>query len=285
MQIYNLIKEEYVKLTASENLLYHIENKIAITESVFRLESKSFDDLLSETREFYDNGFIDFYNENDKLIIEQEVEKILDEEYPSSFDMEYFKTLNSFSKRIKYCEEHLQRIGGGSSRIVYKIDDEKVLKLAKNEKGLAQNEVEIEYSGDGYMNSILANVFEYHDQNQWVEMELARKMSKGEFKKIIGISFDVYSDFIMDFYYRNNPSGFNRGGKKFPEEINDFMWENEFTRDILDYIGSYDIIPGDLGRTSTYGIVKRNGNDSIVIIDYGLSKDVFNKYYNNPRKV
>ena len=70
MQIYNLIKEEYVKLTASENLLYHIENKIAITESVFRLESKSFDDLLSEARELYDKGFIDFYNENDKFIFE-----------------------------------------------------------------------------------------------------------------------------------------------------------------------------------------------------------------------
>lgn len=70
MQIYNLIKEEYVKLTASENLLYHIENKIPITESVFRLESKSFDDLLSEARELYDNGFIDFHNEYDKFIFE-----------------------------------------------------------------------------------------------------------------------------------------------------------------------------------------------------------------------
>lgn len=71
MQIYNLIKEEYVKLTASENLLYHIENKIPITESVFRLESKSFDDLLSEARKLYDNGYIDFENQNDKFIFEK----------------------------------------------------------------------------------------------------------------------------------------------------------------------------------------------------------------------
>ena len=62
------------------------------------------------------------------------------------------------------------------------------------------------------------------------------------------------------------------------------MWENEFTKDILDYINSYDIIPGDLSKTSTYGIVKRNGQDAIVIIDYGLTKDVFNKYYNKARK-
>ena len=45
------------------------------------------------------------------------------EDYPASFSMEEFKKLTSFAKRIAYCEEHLQRISSGSSRIVYKIDD------------------------------------------------------------------------------------------------------------------------------------------------------------------
>lgn len=70
MNIYNIIKEEVINLTASENLKYHISNRIPITESVFRLESKSFDDLLFEARELYDKGFIDFINENDKYIFE-----------------------------------------------------------------------------------------------------------------------------------------------------------------------------------------------------------------------
>lgn len=58
--------------------------------------------------------------------------------YPETFNMEEFKSISRFASRIKYCETHLQRISSGSGRIVYKIDDEKVLKLAKNPKGVAQ---------------------------------------------------------------------------------------------------------------------------------------------------
>lgn len=61
-------------------------------------------------------------------------ESLLDEDYPTSFDMGHFKTLTKFAERVRYCEENLQRISSGSARIVYKIDNEKVLKLAKNEK-------------------------------------------------------------------------------------------------------------------------------------------------------
>jgi len=70
MKIYNIIKEEYVNLTASENLLYHINNNVPITESVFRLESESFDKLLHEARELYDKGYVEFNNQNDKYIFE-----------------------------------------------------------------------------------------------------------------------------------------------------------------------------------------------------------------------
>ena len=44
--------------------------------------------------------------------------------------MKVFKSLPSFAARVRYCNEKLQRISSGSARIVYKIDDEKVLKLA-----------------------------------------------------------------------------------------------------------------------------------------------------------
>ena len=89
---------------------------------------------------------------------------MLDEEYPQSFNMEEFKTLKSFNARINYCQENLKRISSGSSRIVYMIDDEKVLKLAKNNKGIAQNEVEISYGGDYTLDRIVAEVYE-SDEN------------------------------------------------------------------------------------------------------------------------
>ena len=36
---------------------------------------------------------------------------------------------------------------------------------------------------------------------------------------------------------------------------------------------------GDLSKLNTYGLVKRNGNDEIVLVDYGLTKDTFSNHY------
>ena len=199
--------------------------------------------------------------------------EILDEDYPPSFNMDNFKALGSFAARVRYCEEHLQRISSGSARIVYKIDDEKVLKLAKNSKGLAQNEVEISQGNDSYLKHILAKVFDYHSKNLWVEMELARKVTNGIFKKIVGMDFDRFVDGIH--YFGLNSKYFVDSVKALNQE----MWENEFTYEILDYIGSYKISKGDLMKKSTFGVVKRNGEDDIVIIDYGLTSDVYDSYY------
>lgn len=106
------------------------------------------------------------------------VESLLDEDYPLTFNMEHFKTLRSFNQRIQYCEQNLQRISSGTSRIVYKIDNEKVLKLAKNSKGLAQNEVEAGYSKYNDLEDLVARTFDYDEKNLWVEMELARPVRK-----------------------------------------------------------------------------------------------------------
>jgi mRNA-degrading endonuclease RelE of RelBE toxin-antitoxin system len=215
-------------------------------------------------------------------LIKEEYNNILDEDYPSSFDMDYFKKITSFNKRIEYCEEQLQRISSGSSRIVYKIDDEKVLKLARNKKGLAQNEVEISQGNDNYLekSGILAKVFDSDENDLWVEMEFAEKMKVSDFKRIIGIDFIFFGEFIENYYISlDQRRSRNKIIKKYSDEINDMMWENEFVSGILDYIGNYDVVVGDLKKLSTYGIVKRNSEDTVVIIDFGLTGDVYDNYY------
>ena len=58
------------------------------------------------------------------LISEKQLKYIIKEmAYPSNFNMEIFKSIKSFKDRINYCKERLSRIGAGSSRIVYAIDD------------------------------------------------------------------------------------------------------------------------------------------------------------------
>jgi hypothetical protein len=36
----------------------------------------------------------------------------------------------------------------------------------------------------------------------------------------------------------------------------------------------------DLTKLNSYGVVKRNGQDKIVLIDYGLTSEGFSTYYN-----
>lgn len=207
-------------------------------------------------------------------------EELMDEAYPTTWDIEKFKSLKSFAQRIKYCEENLQRISSGSSRIVYKIDDEKVLKLAKNKKGLAQNEIEIEYSGYNDLSDILARTFDYADDNTWVEMELARRVNASIFKNIVGFEWNDYIMALNKQYYRVNPQRTIGRFRDEPNtEVEDQMWENEFCYSMFSLVGNYDIPVGDLLRFSSYGVVKRDGQDTIVLIDYGLNQENYDSYY------
>jgi hypothetical protein len=65
---------------------------------------------------------------------------------PDSWDTGIFK--KSYKKQIDYALERAAKIGTGSSRVVFEIEYEgrpTVLKIAKNAKGLAQNEKEGDY--------------------------------------------------------------------------------------------------------------------------------------------
>lgn len=203
----------------------------------------------------------------------------LEEEYPESWNVEDFKKIKSFAGRVKYCEEKLQRISSGSSRIVYKIDDEKVLKLAKNQKGIAQNKTEIGFSNDYMWVGLVAEIFEYDENGLWVEMELAKKLSPKQFKSIVGISFEEYCKGLKYYEFERESESNRRYYSLSKPEKYDEMWENEYTNEILQLIGSFELPVGDLCRTNTYGIVKRDGEDTIVIIDYGLSNEVYDSYY------
>ena len=79
------------------------------------------------------------------------VENILNDiDSTQAFNIEEFSKLHSFQKRVQYCNERLQRLGAGSSRIAYKLNEERVLKIAKNSKGIAQNEKEADFGRNNY---------------------------------------------------------------------------------------------------------------------------------------
>lgn len=209
-------------------------------------------------------------------------ESVLVEDYPEAFNMEYFKTLKSFKERIDYCERELTRISSGSSRIVYKIDDEKVLKLAKNKKGLAQNSTEIELGRDNQYSNALAEIYDYNENNLWVEMTLAMKAKVNDFKRLLGVSFEELG-LYLEYYYNNSVKHNNQLSKKFKgfnDELYQSMWDDSgFFYDLFSLISNYETPVGDFKRINSYGVVKENEEERIVVIDYGLTGQVYDSYY------
>ena len=218
-----------------------------------------------------------------KLIItEHQYKKLLNEmPYPQSFNMEVFKSINSFAGRVKYCREHLKRIAEGSSRMVFKIDDEKVLKLAKNRKGLSQNKAEADMGyNEGYFTCV-AEVFDYDDNYLFVEMEYARPCSKNDFLRIEGHDFETFQKFIISLHNDRVHIDFDQ------ETIDDFYDNQSLATQIFEFSNVYDIPISqisDILLLKHYGIVKRNGVEYIVIIDYGLTNEIYNKHYNKSQK-
>jgi hypothetical protein len=201
---------------------------------------------------------------------------VVPEAYPPTWNLETFKSLQSFSKRVAYCNQNLQRLASGSSRIAYKIDEEKVLKLAKNKKGVAQNSVERDYYVQQSYGDVVAKVFDIDENDLWLEMELAKKLTPSRFKALTGASVEDVGNYLLI------KDGIDNGRKSFRNqdtEIQAKLDENEWVQQVYTLCREVDLSVGDFGRISSYGEVIRNGKPAVVIIDMGLSKSVWNDFY------
>jgi hypothetical protein len=138
--------------------------------------------------------------------------------------------------------------------------------------------VEIEYGQYNDIQDVVAKIFDYDEQNHlWVEMELARKVKASDFKNLVGYKFEDYQVAIHNY---GIDSGNSRGFKyEIDKELLENMWENEFMYEMFSFIGNYGVPVGDLMRLNSYGLVKRDGQDQIVLIDYGLTHEVYSNYY------
>ena len=220
--------------------------------------------------------------------------------YPTAFSFKELNDLRTYAAKKRYLESHLEKIGTGSSRIVYKVDDEKVIKLAKNRKGLAQNEAEADKSS--YPTDLFAKVYEYDQNYYWIEMEVAKKPKKSDIKSLYGVSFELIADFIKKEYsYRGGDVYKHRwispSSRNFDKFWDDF-WEAEgggetlyfdiqqnlidLLKEIDSYFGDYYCNWADVAdwmRLANWGIVTRNGKEELVIIDNGLNEEIYKTHY------
>lgn len=221
--------------------------------------------------------------ENKELLPERDLfegfdESVLNEDYPETFNFDEFKQIRSYAGKMKYAAQHLGKpIGQGSSRIVYRIDNNKVLKLAKNRKGIGQNSVEIDWGRESYYEDIIAKIFDADfDNYYWVEMELATRAKKDDFKRLWDADFEDVGKYLF------NREAENRNGWQMytlDPDVKDELDNNEYVGELVSFMFDSNNKAGDLTKLNSYGIVRRPMGEYLVVIDYGLNKDVWTSYY------
>ena len=200
---------------------------------------------------------------------------------PDDWDKSAYKSNKSFASRIQYAKERAKKVGAGSSRVAFEIEYEgrpTILKIAKNKKGMAQNEYEARTLNDYFIEGlgITIPIIDYDEENDpptWVHVEKAEKMKPNMFKKFFdGLTPKQVMEEVVQFGI----------GKRYdlPEELQkryqELIENNEAISSLVDIAGSYGgVVWQDFKFLSNWGVYK----NSPVIIDIGLSTEVYDLHY------
>lgn len=193
------------------------------------------------------------------------------EELPEDSDdlkivLKNLQKLETYSARKKYAEKNLKHLSSGSSRLVYLTDDDTILKLAKNDKGIAQNKAESNPKMKSkYLNKILGHAPNY----AWIQTTYLDKITEKQFEKLTDISFDDFGEAIkyglreLSSSKRTEPDNF--------EEVS----KSDIYKELVEVSKKFKIMPGDISRISSWGMKDNHP----VLIDAGCTKDVFEEFY------
>lgn len=193
--------------------------------------------------------------------------------YPSGFDINEFASIKSFAGRKRYAAERLPKVGEGSSRIVYKIDDETVLKIAKNKKGLAQNQVETDWGMHQMYSDLLPDLIEADDDDYlWLVKQRANRIKKSDFERMTGHKFEDFGTALR--LRADEIMGRLRGS--IPDEYEDIL-DDEFVNDVISLIIDFDLEPGDMAQIGNWG--KLSDEQDPVLTDVGLTRSVWKEHY------
>ena len=181
--------------------------------------------------------------------------------------------MRAFASRVRECDRRWQFLKrGGSGRIVYDYNDALVLKLARNAKGIAQNQTESDgFIQQEYAGSVVAPVLDSCPDDKWILMRKAVRAKPSDFKKILGFAWVDIQKWIR----------FRFPGSSFRHECMDCeqkshaMDENEQLSELLDLACNFAIPYGELVCLSSWGIV----DEKLLLIDYGITQSVYEEYY------
>lgn len=183
-----------------------------------------------------------------------------------SFNLDAFKNLKDFQAASNYVLAMLPVLGRGSSRIVYDLGGDKVLKLAFNDAGIAQNSLEARLTG---RTPFFAHVYDMSPKGWWIISEKITPFKTAqEFTDYTGLEMPLLRDY-----------GYERLTTEERQEFKDYYGLNDRHMELLDSIvhmlRTYNLIGGDTTSIKHWGL---NNNNELKLYDYGLDKTLFETF-------
>jgi len=228
----------------------------------------------------------------------------------SKFDLRHFKTLdplqaksieydhygyddedNPYPKEstsmLDYARKHLKELGEGSSRSVFYLSNRYVLKIAKNDAGYAQNEAEVEVFTSPKTKPIVAKIYDFDPDYAWVISEVVRELTTArEFQEKSGFPLNGLmnilnsSEYTLSFllkepdYSKIQPHQRDMAAERY--EMNKKIASSPLYAAVKELQLHSKIQLVDLQAADHWGVT---ADGRLVILDYGFTRDVKNKFY------
>ena len=187
-------------------------------------------------------------------------------------------------------------LGEGASRKVYPINDETVLKIEKDThfNSDKQNEKEVQSfrNCDNEMKQFVPNIIDYDKNNLyplWIVAEQVLPASYADFQKLLGIDFGYYTSKADIEQMKQDLQDYSKyDGKKadcFSLNLMDFLeaygegdlslyqsdiYNNKWLQKLLKLLDNGIVNYWELEVIRNWGLVKRNGMPTLVILDIGI---------------
>ena len=199
------------------------------------------------------------------------------------FNLNHFKKLPTNLAKMNYAKSILPHMGSGSARTVYAVSGDKVLKIAMNQKGIAQNKAEVdvflEMDRAGF-GAAVAKTIDYDPKYHWILSEAVQPLSRGStgvFEKATGIPFSFFG-FVMRNLRTTSLKDIESIAKNYSlswEEriaLEDLAKKPPILMRGLEYAMNHlNLLIDDLTFLTHYG---KTADGRIVLLDYGFTRDV-----------
>jgi hypothetical protein len=233
-----------------------------------------------------------------KKFIKEVVKQTLKENFVGKDIIQQLKSAEDVEHVFEILEQSgVKKLGEGSSRSVYRIATNKVIKVAGGERadidaGMGQNQAEVSVYTNPTTKNIVPIIYDYHPDFWWIISERVNVYkSPVEFQQDTGLSsaftrelIETLSQYgvedgkiLLKHRYDVEKEATTLRSKNFVTNYENafFGTSKDFFEELLYLVTNNELIPADI-RYDHFG---KTANGRIVLLDSGYDMNVYKEYY------